>query len=187
MKRLSSVLPVVFVALAVVFVITSVAMATQIVYRTPKQMGEQSSLVVHGKVASVRSFWNEKRTKIFTETFVQVDETYKGANPGTVRIIQLGGTVGKIKVTVAGALQWQPGEEVLLFLEEATPDAYHVSGFSQGKFNVERDPVTGEAFVRRPALEGAEVMGAPPSDDPMATTRVVEVPLTQFIDDALNR
>ncbi|UCG52212.1 MAG: hypothetical protein JSW58_01255 [Candidatus Latescibacterota bacterium] len=187
MKRFSSVLPVVLVALAFMFGMTSLAMATQIVYRTPKQMGEQASLVVQGKVTSVRSFWNERRTKIFTETFVQIDEAYKGTNPGSVRIIQLGGTVGKIKVTVAGALQWRPGEEVLLFLEEATPDAYHVSGFSQGKFSVERDPVTGEAFVRRPALEGAEVLGAPPSEEPMTTSRVVKVPLTQFIDDALSR
>ena len=187
MRRITDVLPITLLVLGLLLTVVPLALATQIIYRTPQEMGQQSSLVVQGKVTSVRSFWNENRTKIFTETLVQIDESFKGANPGTVRVLQLGGTVDKIKVTVAGAIQWKPGEEVLLFLEEATENRYHVSGFSQGKFNIERYPDTGEAFVRRPALEGTEVMGAPPSGHEMSTSSVVKTPLRQFIDDALNR
>lgn len=189
MTRITTILTITIAVIGMLYAVAVVppAQATQIIYRTPQEMGQQSSLVIQGKVVGVRSFWNEKRTKVFTETTVQIDEAFKGANVGTVRVLQLGGTVGGIKVTVAGALHWKPGEEVLLFLEEATADAYHVSGFSQGKFNVERDPVTGEAFVRRPALEGAEVLGAPPSGQEMSTSSVVNTPLRQFVDNALNR
>jgi hypothetical protein len=187
MLRIVAVLTIAFAVFGLLFAAVPSALATQIIYRTPQEMGEQSSLVVQGKVVGVRSFWNEKRTKIFTETTVQIEEAFKGPNTGTVRVLQLGGTVGSIKVTVAGALQWRTGEEVLLFLEEATADTYLVSGFSQGKFNIVRDPATGEAFVRRPALEGAEVLGAPPSGQEVSTSAVVNMPLRQFVDDALNR
>jgi hypothetical protein len=134
--------------------------ATQILYQSPQQLGEQSSLVVRGKVTSTRSFWNDQRTKVFTETHIAVDETYKGGDVATLRVVQLGGVVDNIRVTVSGALQWTPGEEVLLFVEPYRADAYQVSGFSQGKFNVKRDPQTGKAFIQRPALEGVEIMGA---------------------------
>lgn len=180
----------VFIICVVMLVLSGVASilhATQILYRSPQQLGQQSSLVVQGKVADSRSYWNEKHTKILTETSIQVEQTHKGRAAGVVTIIQLGGVVGNVKVSVAGALQWNPGEEVLLFLERYGPDNYRVSGFSQGKFNVERDPDTGEPFIKRPALEGTEIQGAPAKDGVSMTSRVEPVPLQTFVDHALNR
>lgn len=186
MRGLSIFVTATLAAFVLVLATPNFASATQIVYRTPQQMGQTSSLVVQGEVTSVRSYWNDKRTKIFTETEVQVDQAYKGLNPGTVRVVQLGGTVGNVCVTVAGALHWKPGEEVLLFLEQATSDAYQVSGFSQGKFNIERDPITGEAFVKRPALEDVEILLAPQTDQQVPAPGNVNMPLKRFIDNALN-
>jgi hypothetical protein len=167
--------------------VPSVLHATQLRYQSPQQLGQQSSLVVQGKVADIRSYWNDKHTKIFTETLIQVDQTHKGQAAGVVKIIQLGGIVGNVKVSVAGALQWRPGEEVLLFLDAYGPDNYQVSGFSQGKFNIERDPQTGEPFIKRPALEGTGIQGAPSKDGAVMTSRIEPVPLNKFIDRALNR
>jgi hypothetical protein len=163
------------------------ATATQIEYVSPRQMGDESALVVRGKVASVRSFWNDAHTKIFTETVVQVDETYKGGVVGSARIIQLGGVVDHMRVHVHGALEWHRGEEILLFLDRIDGDQFRVAGFSQGKFNIERDPVTGKAFIRRPADEGAEIQGAPPPgrEGPFAQTS--SVPLDEFVNHALGR
>jgi hypothetical protein len=172
------------VALVILVVAATVVRATQIVYRSPEQLGEQSVLVVHGRVTSVESSWNEKRTKIFTTTQVEIDDTYKGANRSTVDIVQLGGTVDNVRVNVSGSLSWRPGEEVVLFLEPYE-GKYAVSGFSQGKFNVTRDPVTGKAFVRRPALEGVEVTGAPSSDGTTKSLEMNDVPLDVFINRAL--
>ena len=135
----------------------------------------------------VRSYWNDKRTKIFTETTINVDETFKGQPLPSLSLIQLGGTVGTTKVTVAGALTWSVGEEVLLFVASNTRGQYHVSGFSQGKFNIARDRETGRAYVTRGVLRGAEVLGAEGRDGTAPATAAMREPLDQFIDDALNR
>ncbi len=163
-------------------VIATSAVATQVIQRTPKELASESQLVVDGKVSSVRSYWNDDRSKIFTEAVVDVGSTYKGGTAPTVRVVQLGGVVGNVRMTAHGALQWKKGEEVLLFLEPSTPGAFQVAGFSQGKYLIERDPRTGKAFVKH---------ALPPDIDGKATTsdaRGVEQPtLEQFIDSVLPR
>ena len=169
-----------------VFVLVPLAQATQILHRTPQQLGDESELVVHGRVMTVQSAWNDKRTKVFTTTVISVENTYKGAAAPVVEIVQLGGVVDNIRVNVSGSLLWRPGEEVLLFL--APYDGrYAVSGFSQGKFNVKRDAKTGKAYIERPELEGVEIMGAPSKDGAATPTKVEAVPLEAFVDYALDR
>ena len=159
----------------------SITWATEVEYVSPRQMGNESVLVVRGKVASVRSFWNDAHTKIFTETVIQVDETYKGQEAGEVRVVQMGGVVDNMQMHVYGALSWHRGEEVLLYLDRMDVDRYRVAGFSQGRFHIERDPASGEPFIRRPAEEGAEILGAPPGrgEGPLAVS--ARVPLGEFV------
>lgn len=159
--------------------------ATQIVFQTPREMGAESALVVRGTVGTVRSFWNDSQTKILTETIITIDETYKGGAGSTARILQLGGVVGTVRMHVYGAPSWTRGEEVVLFLERIDASSYRVSGLSQGKFKVERDPVTGEAFVTYPMMDGAEVAGAPSAGDEGRAPQAVKKPLAEFIEDAL--
>jgi hypothetical protein len=161
--------------------VVSTAQATEVEYVSPRQMGDESALVVRGKVASVRSFWNDAHTKIFTETVIQVDETYKGQGAGEVRVVQMGGVVDNMQMHVYGALSWHPGEEVLLYLDRLDVDRYRVAGFSQGRFHIERDPVTGEPFIRRPAEEGAEIVGAPPERGEGPFGGSARVPLGEFV------
>jgi hypothetical protein len=160
--------------------------ATEIVPLSTAQLGERSTTVVRGEVADVRSFWNARRTKIFTEVVIDVAEAYKGAAGGQVRLLQLGGTVDGVRVTVHGALQWTTGEEVLLFLEPYQGDAYHVAGFSQGKFQVERDDRTGRAYVSRPALAGVEFAATGAAGE-AAGANVTREPLDRFVGRALGR
>jgi hypothetical protein len=178
MKRASSVLR---VSIAVLIALTASAQATQIIYRSPQQMGEESVLVVQGKVTGVRSFWNDAHTKIFTETQVAVDRSFKGAAGGTVSVVQLGGTVGHVRMNVEGALAWRPGEEVLLFLESFPGGGrYMVYGLSQGKYGIQRDD-RGRPYVSRAALAGVEMPDAPGGGRP----ETERVPLNTFIDRAL--
>jgi hypothetical protein len=165
----------------------SSALATQVLHRSPEQLGQQSALVVRGTVTDVHSFWNASRTKVFTRTSVAVDETYKGRSVGTINVVQLGGVVDNVRVTVAGALHWQQGEEVVLFLEPYEGGDYHVSGFSQGKFMVERDPDSGDPFVRQPVVDGVEYMRISPTGDniPAQASALRKMPINQFINRAL--
>jgi len=179
--KLVSICLVVFSACVLVGVLP--ALGTQVLYKSVEQLGEDSSAVVRGTVTDVRSFWNEKHTKIFTATVIAVDESYKGHPGSTVEVLQLGGTVDNVQVTAHGALQWATGEEVVLFLEPFTEGRFQVAGFSQGKFHVERDPDTGAAYIRRPALSGAQLVGAPGGVG--ATAQVEKVSLDKFLRQAL--
>jgi hypothetical protein len=133
--------------------------ATQVAYVPLEELGSGAPVVVRGEVDEVRSFWNEGRTRILTEVIVRVAERYKGAPAGEVRIVQMGGEIDGVRMSVAGALTWQPGEDVVLFLEDSLPGRFRVSGFSQGRFDVQRDPRTGEEFVVQAAPGGAEMVG----------------------------
>lgn len=169
----------------VCLVLPQVSSATQVVARTDQQLGGQATQVVRGHVSSVRSFWNPQHTRIFTETMISVDETYKGAQSSSVRLLQPGGVADGVRMTVSGALHWTAGEEVLLFLEPYVDGAQQVSGFSQGKFHIERDPDTGKPFVRRPALGGAEFVSSRGGPAVPAPAPMENVPLDRFIDRAL--
>ena len=166
----------------VVITVAPVTHATQVIYKSPRQLGQESALVVQGRVASVRSFWNPQRTKIFTETIVAVDASFKGQAGTTVSLLQLGGEVDGVRVSVHGALRWQLDEEVLLFLEPYSGGTYHVSGFSQGKYKIERDPRTGEPFVRQAAAEGIEFVSTPNGDPSVVKGTGDKVKVSDFID-----
>jgi len=183
MKRFAPVIGAVVLALAVT---TVVVHATQVLFRSPRQLGVESALVVQGRVTSVQSYWNPSRTKILTETRVAVDETFKGTRAGVVTVMQLGGVVDNVRMTVHGALQWHEGEEVVLFLEPFDPGRYQVSGFTQGKFNVERDPRTGDAYVRALAQRDVELVGAPGAETG-AIVKPRKMRVAAFIADALGR
>ena len=158
--------------------------ASRVVHMSARQMADNSVLVVRGRVIDVESYWNEKNTKIFTKTTITVDETFKGDQRSRIELIQLGGIVGNIKVNVEGALLWTENEEVLLFLEPYDGGTYQVSGLSQGKFLVERDPETGERYVSRAALEGVELLqadGSKTSQD----GQLGKVRLDQFISEVI--
>lgn len=160
------------------------AQATQLLYSSPQDLGEQATLVVSGHVQSVESYWNARHTKIFTRITIAVDQTYKGGARPTVDIVQLGGVVGTVKITVQGALQWRVGEEVLVFAEPYDAGTYQVTGFSQGRFKIERDAATGVAYVDVAPPEGVSLVGAPPAPAPAAAVIRRRATLEQFLGQA---
>jgi len=173
-----------WVLVCVLCILSTAGQATKISYQSPKELAVESSQIVRGTVTSVKSYWNEEGTKIFTEALVAVDETYKGVAIGEARILQLGGIVGHVNMNVEGALTWKPDEEVLLFLEPNVRGTFSVSGFSQGKFDVVRDPRTGAVFVKDADLGGVELVGGTRGAAPAPRGRV---PIDQFINAALDR
>jgi hypothetical protein len=160
------------------------AWSTQIILQTPQELAQESSLIVDGKVSGVRSYWNADHSKILTEATVVVGETHKGSGVASVRVVQLGGVVGNVRMTAHGALGWKRGEEVLLFLEPSLGDAYQVTGFSQGKYAIERDARTGKAFVRQAMPADTEGAQAPATGaaQPAGAGRVT---LEQFLNQVL--
>jgi hypothetical protein len=187
MKPVFFLTAVIAIAIVLLVLFTPFVQATQIKYRSARQLGDQSQVVVRGTVIGVRSYWNEQHTKIFTETTIAADETYKGRAGAVVKLTQLGGTVDDVKVTVSGALHWREGEEVLVFLEPYVGDTYHVSGFSQGKFTIERDAATQRELVRQAPAGDAEVVGGPQASAARAQARAGKMTLEELLNQALGR
>ncbi len=182
MKKFASIIG---AALFLHTLIPQISVATQIIYKSPETMGRESSLVVSGTVQSILPFWNADHTRIFTKTTIEISETFKGAAGSTVDIIQIGGVVGHVRMTVAGAAHWKQGEETLLFLEPYGNGMYMVAGFSQGKFDINRDSKTGRAYVYRPALEGTGLAGSTEPGGRELPTDRLKIPIRKFIDRAL--
>lgn len=181
MQRSASIL---WVSILVLLLLCAAGQATQIVYRSPRQLADESSQIVRGKVIGVKTFWNAEKTRIFTEVRVKVDETYKGGEIPEARIIQLGGIVDNVNMHVDGALSWRANEEVLLFLETNPAGDFRVAGFSLGKFAIERDRKTDRPFVKSPRYEGVSLVGVPEGRTPASPEKMS---LDTFIDKTLNR
>lgn len=161
-------------ACALVALAAAAAVATQVIQRTPQELAQESALIVEGTVTGVRSYWNDDKSRIFTEATVAVGSTYKGRGGSTVRVVQPGGVVGNVRMTAHGALSWARGEEVLLFLEPSVPGAFQVAGFSQGKYAIERD-ARGRTFVQQ----------ALPADAENAAAQPQKVTIEQFMNQVL--
>ena len=181
MDRTAKFLGAVFLALIIA---APLARATQVLFRNPQQLGTESALVVRGEVTAVSSYWNQSGTKILTQARISVDDTYKGASGRSINIVQLGGVVGHVRMTVHGALSWSPGEEVLLFLEPHTGGDWRVAGFFQGKYNIVRDQ-NGRAFVKNAPAGDTDLVSAPGAGGQPRLSGPVA--LDDFVNQALGR
>jgi hypothetical protein len=119
----------------------------------------QSSDIVIGTVDRVNSYWTPDHRRILTDVSVSVSQSLVGAGPGTLTLTQYGGVVGNVRVSVPGCPAFRKGEEALLFVWRDAQGRAQVNGLAQGKFDIERDPSTGEMLVQRrvPGFEIADV------------------------------
>ena len=81
-------------------------------------MVERADHVAVVDVASVSAAWDDQHERILTTIDLSVVETWKGPmTPAShVKIVQPGGTVGDIQMTVFGMSHFTPGERALVFL-----------------------------------------------------------------------
>ena len=97
--------------------------------------------IVVGKVRESETYWSGDGRLILTRHTIEVLETLKGVNEGTVEITTIGGTIGDLTLYVAGMPVFEPGEETVLFVEASGPFRT-VVGLGQGKFSVAGDFVS---------------------------------------------
>jgi len=105
---------------------------------------ETADRVVHARVLDRRSYWDEARTQIFTDTDFEVLDQAKGDGPRFLTITLLGGTVGIIDMIVPGTPVFDIDEEVVLFTEPRPDGRKHLVGLSQGVMRIVHDPASGE-------------------------------------------
>jgi len=115
-------------------------------------------------VLSTSADWDAKHQKIFTTVELRVIERWKGAPPsGTadhLRIVQPGGTVGDLTMTVTGLSTFSPGERALVFLRGTATNA-RVLGLGQGKRPMRLESSSGKWMVSHSRLHQTTLVKPP--------------------------
>jgi hypothetical protein len=139
------------------------ASATTLVRMSLDQLAEASTEIVRGHVVSQQTLWNPERTRIYTYTTLALEQTYKGNPPSALVVQQPGGTIGKVRVFVAGTIQFHLQAGYVLFLERspADPSKFLPVGMMQGAYRIYHDAKTQEEKLILPL--GSLTRGAPAS------------------------
>ena len=112
------------------------------------QLTQSATAIVRARVTgSSASFTG---STIYTHYKLQISETWKGS-PGT-EVMLPGGVAGGLRQSFPGVPTLQTGAEYVLYLwKSSTTGITHIVGFSQGIFNVTKEP-DGSYQVSRPRI-----------------------------------
>jgi hypothetical protein len=116
------------------------AFATTVVRMSLPRVVAASEIIVHGRVESVRSYWEGKR--IWTEVGVAVARSLKGGRVTRVTFVQLGGRVESpvpVEMDVPGAPIHRAGDEAFFFLEPGPAGKKTIVGLFRGHVPVRQD------------------------------------------------
>jgi hypothetical protein len=120
--------------------VPSLAGATVVRWLSLDQKTLTSPVVVHGFIERVEVEWEVEGAKTRTVATVRVEEAIKGDFQKGERFLMRrgGGTIGDFNQTAPGLSTYEPGEEVVLFLEPYGPYLVEV-GIGIGKYEVSSD------------------------------------------------
>jgi hypothetical protein len=150
-------------AVLVAVLMAASACATTLVRMSLDQLAEASTEIIRGHVVSQQTLWNPEHTRIYTYTTLALEQTYKGNPPSALVVQQSGGTIGKVRVFVAGSIQFHLQAGYVLFLERssADPSKFLLVGMMQGAYRIYRDAKTQEEKLILPL--GSLTRGVPSS------------------------
>ena len=143
--------------LALVWLRPEAAHALSTVRMDLNEMVELSEEIVHGSVVSTRSRWNDEHTLIVTEVRVLVLETLKGSEAREIQLTHPGGVVGALRVEIPGVTPFVQGQEAVLFVSRGADGNRYVTGFEQGRFDIQVDPGAARKSVRTHFLDPGEL------------------------------
>ena len=137
----------IFILIICIFILPNTGVS-QVVKVSAKDLALESNSILVGKCIKKESFWNESRTKIYTQVKIQTEENIKG-NLGSEAVITIpGGRVGNTIYEVSDMPVFVEGEEVLVFLWRHPSGRNLVTGAQQGKLTVVEDRETGRKILR---------------------------------------
>lgn len=124
--------------------------ATTMIQQDTRELVRGSQDIVVGNVVSTRARLDDSGRRIVTEVVVEVTQSLKGEKQH-LTLVQLGGELYGMRYTVPGAPLFRSGEEALIFVWRDAHGQAQVNGLAQGKFEIQRDPATGERLIQRNA------------------------------------
>lgn len=123
------------------FFMSSITGAATVAKRTEPEMVKHATAIVRAKVLSVNPRWHSDNI-IVTDVVMQSlhtmkwDESFKKRD-SVFKLVLLGGTIGGKTLKVAGTSHYEPGEEVVVFMERGGNDLVEM-GVGTGKYSVQR-------------------------------------------------
>jgi hypothetical protein len=144
-------------AFSLALLVASSAGATSVPSLTFEELTDHSELIVSGQVTRSWADWDNEHKFIWTHYQLSVAGTHKGAPGSSVVLSEPGGVVGLQGMSVAGANVYQPGDQVLLFLQRMPNGYLRTTGWSQGKYTVDK---SGRLHAET-ALKGLDVVSVP--------------------------
>ena len=127
-------------------ILAAPAFATTVARLDMEQLVQRADLIVQGHVQSVYSQWDEARRLVFTYISIRVDEPLKGERRQWVLIRQVGGSIGTIRMSVAGVPQFKSGEMAIVFLKRQGDSTFQVVGMNQGLYEIIDDFAVSNVF-----------------------------------------
>jgi hypothetical protein len=125
--------------LSVAFALTLAAVghATTLVRMSLAQISRASREIVRARCVANTTAWDVG--EIWTFTTFDVEETWRGPAAGRIIVRLLGGSLGSVTSRVSAIPHFQPGEEVVLFLEPTARGDFSVVSWQQGTFRIASD------------------------------------------------
>jgi hypothetical protein len=142
--------------LTVALLIASNAGATTVPSLSFEELIDQSELIVSGQVTRSWTDWDSEHKFIWTHYELSVASAQKGTAASTVVLSEPGGNVGIQGMAIAGAVVYQVGDRVLVFLQRMPNGYLRTTGWSQGKYIVDS---SGRLHAET-SLRGLEVVSA---------------------------
>lgn len=122
--------------LALMAWITAAAHGTTIERLSLGQMARSAPVIVRARCEGNSVV--QDAGEIWTVTSFEVEETWRGEAPQRVTVRLLGGRMSEITSHVSGVPRFQPGEDVVLFLEPDASGDFSVVSWQQGTFRIRR-------------------------------------------------
>jgi hypothetical protein len=111
------------------------------------KLSARAGLVLHGTVTST-TVRRDLAGRIYTAVDLRVEEVWKGSlTTNHFIVVHGGGVLGEEASVVSGEAEYAVGEELVCFLVLNQRGEGVSIGLSQGKFNVWKDPATGEKLA----------------------------------------
>ena len=142
--------------LSIALLLASSAGATSVPSLTFEELTDHSELIVSGQINRSWTGWDSEHKFIWTHYELSVSGVQKGAPGATVELSEPGGAVGIQGMAIAGAVAYQPGDHVLVFLQRMPNGYLRTAGWSQGKYTVDN---MGRLHSET-SLRGLEVLSA---------------------------
>jgi len=144
---------------------------------------QQADHIAVVDVVSLRSEWDAKHERIFSTIDLKVIERWKGPGQtaeGRLTVIQPGGTVGDLTMTVTGLTSFTPGERAVVFLR-GTPENSRLLGLSQGKRPMQFDASAHTWWIKQAPHRDLTLVKAPIASGPagQSATKVIQPPRIQ--------